>query len=73
MSAVFSSCGKYIASGSIDKSIIVWHLESGKLLFKFQVSQGHRHAINSVSFSSDDKFIVSSSDDQPYQNLGSGD
>jgi len=40
--------GKRIAAGSGDRSVVVWEVSSGKLLYKLP---GHRGAVNDVRFS----------------------
>ncbi|KAJ7108177.1 WD40-repeat-containing domain protein, partial [Mycena epipterygia] len=52
--------GKYIVSGSDDKTIRVWDSETGVLAGKFE---GHTDRVNSVAFSPDSKWIVSGSKD----------
>ncbi len=57
-SVAFSSDGKYIISGSSDKSVKLWSVEERKLVYSFE---GHSDSITSVAFSNDGKFIVSGS------------
>jgi len=52
--------GKYIVTGSRDKSAKLWDKKSGLELRTFI---GHNHTINSVSFSKDGKYIATSSAD----------
>ena len=57
-SVCFSSDGKKIASGSDDKTVRVWHVETGECIKTFE---GHNGSVNSVCFSSDGKKIASGS------------
>jgi WD40 repeat protein len=52
--------GKTIASGSIDGSVRLWDIETGKITTKWK---GHRRAVASVCWSPDGKRIVSGSYD----------
>ena len=55
-SVCFSSDGKKIASGSWDKTVRVWNLETGECIKTFE---GHNDVVRSVCFSSDGKKIAS--------------
>ena len=57
-SVSFSGDGKQVVSGSYDKTVRVWDVESGAELRKFE---GHTHDVRSVSFSGDGKQVVSGS------------
>ncbi|KAG8792969.1 hypothetical protein FRC12_004338 [Ceratobasidium sp. 428] len=57
----FSPDGRRIASGSEDRTISLWNIETGKLVFG--PLTGHTRAITSVIFSYDNRFIVSGSED----------
>merc|ERR1719367_2716561 len=53
-----SSDGQYALSASWDKSIRLWHLESGRTTKKF-LDKGHSKDVLSVVFSADNRQIVS--------------
>ncbi|MDW7973025.1 MAG: caspase family protein [Thermodesulfovibrio sp.] len=59
-SVFFSPDGKYIASGSRDKTVKLWEVSSGKNIRTFI---GHSDYIYSVAFSPDGKYIASGSHD----------
>jgi WD40 repeat protein len=61
ISLAFSPDGHFLASGSFDKSVLLWDVGSWKQL---KVLAGHRDSIFSVAFSPDNKRIVSASDDK---------
>ena len=58
---VFSSDGKFIVSGSNDKTIKIWNLEEKNEEFSLD---GHSGSVQSVSFSPDCKFLASGSTDK---------
>ena len=59
LSVAFSHDGKLVASGDKNGEIKVWTLETGKALKGF--TSTHRDGITSLSFSSDDSLLLSSS------------
>ncbi|TDL20643.1 hypothetical protein BD410DRAFT_871159, partial [Rickenella mellea] len=61
-SVAFSPDSKYIASGSLDKTIRVWDTETGMVICG--PLKGHTHHIISLAFSSSGKHIVSGSNDK---------
>lgn len=58
--AKFSPDGKCIASASVDKTIIIWDAQNGKLL---KTLNGHTDSVIDVSFSKDGLRLVSASMD----------
>ncbi len=59
-SVALSNDNRYIVSGSWDKLIIIWDLESGNEILTFK---GHSRVVTSVAFSNDDRYIISGSED----------
>jgi len=56
----YSSDGKYLATGSTDRTARVWDASTGKLL---QTFRGHRGRVTSLCFSPDGNNIVTGSSD----------
>ncbi|MEG3862473.1 nSTAND1 domain-containing NTPase, partial [Microcoleus sp. herbarium12] len=60
-SVAFSPDGKTLASGSQNKTIELWNLQTQKLITTLK---GHRNWVNSVAFSPDGKTLASASGDK---------
>ncbi len=60
-SVAISSNGQTLASASEDKTVRLWHLETGELLSTFT---GHAEQVNAVVFSPDGQILVSASHDK---------
>jgi WD40 repeat protein len=61
-SVCFSPDGKHIASGSGDKTVRIWDVETGEMVQ--EPLQGHGDSVGSVCFSPDGKHIASGSGDK---------
>ena len=60
-SIAISPDGKYIVSGSDDKTIKIWDFKTAECL---NTLEGHEDSVNSIAISSDGKYIVSGSGDK---------
>ncbi|MBO5963509.1 MAG: PD40 domain-containing protein, partial [Bacteroidales bacterium] len=56
----WSPDGRYLASGSKDKNVIIWDAKSGEEL---QTLKGHYKRVNSVRWSPDGRYLASGSKD----------
>ena len=61
LSVVVSPDGKYLASGSWNKTVIIWDANSGE---KLKTLEGHSSSVSSVSWSPDGKYLASGSYDE---------
>jgi WD40 repeat protein len=59
-SVSFSPNGKTLATGSVDKTIKLWNLETGE---EIRTIQGHNDSVHSVSFSPNGKILATGSRD----------
>ena len=67
-SLAFSPNGRTLASGSRDKTIILWDMEKREAIGP--PLTGHKGEVNSVAFSPDGKTLASGSDEELF--LGTG-
>ncbi|MCB9453934.1 MAG: TIR domain-containing protein [Anaerolineaceae bacterium] len=56
----YSPDGQYVASSSLDGTIILWNAQTGQMIRQFT---GHNEGVNSVAFNADGTLLVSASDD----------
>ena len=61
-SVAYSPDGRYIISGSHDRTIRIWDAETGTAVG--EPLEGHTDRVNSVAFSPDGRYIISGSDDR---------
>ena len=59
-SVMVSNDGKHMVSGSVDKTVRIWSMETGK---QESSMSGHTDAVTSVAYSKDDVYVVSGSID----------
>jgi WD40 repeat protein len=59
--AAFSPDGKYVVTGSWDKTARVWETQTGKIVSELG---GHEDAVLNVAFSPDGKYVVTASKDK---------
>ena len=64
-SAVYSSNGARIVTGSVDTTIRIWDAESGATVG--EPLTGHNGAVHSVAYSPDGQHIISGSSDRTIQ------
>lgn len=56
--------GRFVAAGSLDKSVRIWDCSSGVLLERTEGDAGHKDSVYSVAFSPDGYHLVSGSLDK---------
>lgn len=56
--------GRYVAAGSLDKSVRVWDCSTGNLIERLEGAEGHRDSVYSVAFAPNGKDLVSGSLDR---------
>jgi WD40 repeat protein len=65
-SVALSPSGKYFATGSMDKTIKIWHVDDFALskVIDFARYGGHKHSINALIWSDYEDLLISGSDDK---------
>ena len=60
-SVCYSATGRYAISGSLDRTILLWEVSTGKPIRSFD---GHLDLVTSVAFAADEKYVLSGSIDK---------
>jgi WD40 repeat protein len=55
---------RFVAAGSLDKSVRVWDIQSGQLVVRLEGEQGHKDSVYSVAFAPSGDRLVSGSLDK---------
>jgi WD40 repeat protein len=61
---VFGTVTKVLASGSHDKTILVWKLEEGEEATVTHTLRGHTGSVVNLALSPDERYLASASDDK---------